>query len=265
VLAVKPGGTADEWHTLAPACSPSTGGVPSSRWGASRWVASALDLWTATLAKNRPTGEGPTARRVARGAAIRQSHGYDARPVARRAWVQALGCARPWASARANLQEEYTTARRPASRSSKAAHDATSKAGASGASTARSWPRRAGVRPAWTHALIHDSEGKTTARRPVFQSPGLGASPPRGTAARRGVSPRPGELGCGVTPTPGAPDRAAWGSHGAGPPLINTAQRRDHVRSSHGDGGAQGHERPRSSIRRGTAVLRLDGQHPGKE
>jgi hypothetical protein len=161
-------------------------------------------------------------------------------------------------------RKKYTTARWPASKSSRAAHDATSKAGASGVSTARLWPRRAGVRPAWTHALNHDSEGKTTAR-PVFQSPGLGASPPRGTAARRGVSPRLGELGCGVTPTPGAPDRAAWGSHDAGPPPINTAQCRDLVRSSHSDGGAQEHERPRSSIRRGTVVLRLDGQHPGKE
>jgi hypothetical protein len=34
------------------------------------------------------------------------------------------------------------------------------KAGASGISTARSWPRRAGVRPARTHALIHGSERK---------------------------------------------------------------------------------------------------------
>jgi hypothetical protein len=120
------------------------------------------------------------------------------------------------------------------------------------------------VRPAWTRAFNHDPEGKTTARRPVFQSPRLSVSPPRGTAARRGVSPRSGELGCGVTPTPGAPDRAAWGSHGAGPPPFNTVQRRDHVHSSHGDGGAQEHERSRSSIRRGTAVLRLDGQHPGR-
>jgi hypothetical protein len=33
--------------------------------------------------------------------------------------------------------------------------------------------------------------------------------------------------------------------------------------SSHGDGGAQEHERLRSPLRRGMAVLRLDGQHPG--
>jgi hypothetical protein len=39
-------------------------------------------------------------RRVARGAGIRRRLGYVARPVARRAWVHALGCARPWASAR---------------------------------------------------------------------------------------------------------------------------------------------------------------------
>jgi hypothetical protein len=87
VLDVKPGGTAAARHVLAPASSPSTGGVPSSRWGASRWVASALVLWTASLAKNRPTGEGLTARRVARA----RRHGYVVRPVARRAWVHALG------------------------------------------------------------------------------------------------------------------------------------------------------------------------------
>jgi hypothetical protein len=204
------------------------------------------------------------ARRVARGAGIRRRHGYVVRPVVRRAWVHALGCARPLASACPNLQQENTTTRRPAPRSPRAARDATSKAGTSGVSTARSWPRRAGVRLAWTHALNHDSEGKTTARRPVNQSPGLGTSPPRGTAARRGVSSRPSDLGCGVTPTPGALVRAAWGSHRARPPPFNTTQRRDLGRSSHGDGGAQEHERPRSSIRRGTAVLRLDGQHPGK-
>jgi hypothetical protein len=72
-------------------------------------------------------------------------------------------------------------------------------------------------------------EGLTTARRPVFQSPGLGASPPHGTAARRGVSPRPSELGCGVTPAPGALVRAAWGSRGARPPPFNTPQHRDLV------------------------------------
>jgi hypothetical protein len=145
-----PGGTAAARHVLAPASSPSAGGVPSPRWGASRWVASALVLGTASLARNRPTGEGPTARRVARGAGVRRRHGYVVRPVARRAWVHALGCARPWASARPTLQEDYATA-----------------------------------------------------RRPVVQSSGLGASPPCGTAARRGVFPRPCTKGCGVTPAPG--------------------------------------------------------------
>jgi hypothetical protein len=33
--------------------------------------------------------------------------------------------------------------------------------------------------------------------------------------------------------------------------------------SSHGDGGAQEHERLRSPLHRGTAVLRLEGPHPG--
>jgi hypothetical protein len=169
VLDALPGKPAAARRVLAPASSPSSGGVPSSRWGASRWVASALHTWTVSLAKNRATGEKPTARRVARGAGVRRRHGYVLRPVARRAWVHALGCARPWASARPNLQEDYTTARRPDSRNSRVAHDATSRAGASGVSTAGSWPRRAGVRPAWTHALNHCSEGKipgSTAGKP---------------------------------------------------------------------------------------------------
>jgi hypothetical protein len=76
--------------------------------------------------------------------------------------------------------------------------------------------------------------------------------------------PRFGEQGCGKMPTPRAPDFVAWGSHGAGSPQNSVAQRRDLTRSSHGDGGAQEHERLRSSIHRGTAVLRLEGQHPGK-
>jgi hypothetical protein len=39
-----------------------------------------------------------------------------------------------------------------------AAHDTTSKADASGISMARSWPRRAGVRPAWTHTNLHEQK-----------------------------------------------------------------------------------------------------------
>jgi hypothetical protein len=68
-----------------------------------------------------------------------------------------------------------------------AALGATWSADAPGISTARSWPRRAGVRPAWKHANIHERK-KNTARRPDLQNTRLGASPPRGTAARRGVS-----------------------------------------------------------------------------
>jgi hypothetical protein len=45
-------------------------------------------------------------RRVARGAGVRRRHGYAVRLVAQRAWVHALGCARPWASAHPNLQED---------------------------------------------------------------------------------------------------------------------------------------------------------------
>jgi hypothetical protein len=36
-------------------------------------------------------------------------------------------------------------------------------------------------------------------------------------------------------------------------------------RPSHGDGGAQGHNRPKSPNRRGTAVLRREGQQPGRD
>jgi hypothetical protein len=110
-----------------------------------------------------------------------------------------------------------------------------------------------GVRPAWTHTNIHERK-KNTARRPDLQNTRLGAS--------RGF-PRFGEQGCGKMPTPRAPNFVAWGSHGAWSPQNSPAQRRDLTRSSHGDGGAQEHERLRSSIRRGTTVLRLEGQHPG--
>jgi hypothetical protein len=257
-----PGSHAAARRVLAPASSLTVGGVPSIRWGASGWVASEPFLCTASLEPVTGPRE-PTARRVARGAGIRRRHGYSVRSVARRPWVQALGCARLWASARPNLQGKTPRLDGRLPKVPDAAHDATSKADASGISTARSWPRRAGVRPAWTHANNHERK-KNTARRPELQNTGLGASPPRGTAARRGVFPRFGEQGCGKTPTPRAPDFAAWGSHRAGSPQNNTAQRRDLTRSSHGDGGAQEHERPRSSIRRGTTVLRLEGQHPGK-
>jgi hypothetical protein len=68
-----------------------------------------------------------------------------------------------------------------------AAHDATSRAEALGKSTARSWPRRARVRPVTTHANIHKRRN-STARRPGLQNARLGASPPCGRAAHRGVS-----------------------------------------------------------------------------
>jgi hypothetical protein len=209
-------------------------------------------------------GGGATARRVARGAGIRRRHGYGVRSVARRAWVQALGCARPWASARPNLQGKTPRLDGRLPRDLDAVHDATSKADASGVSTTRSWPRRAGVRPAWTHAINHESEENhgSTAGTPEPRARRVATSR-HGGMSRRFPSAR--RTGCGETPTPGAPDCAAWGSHGAGPPQNITAQRRDLTRSSHGDGGAQEHERPRSSIRRGTTVLRLDGQHPGKK
>jgi hypothetical protein len=68
-----------------------------------------------------------------------------------------------------------------------AALGVTWSADAPGISTARSWPRSVRVRPAWTHTNIHERK-KNTARRPGLQNTRLGASPPRGTAARRGVS-----------------------------------------------------------------------------
>jgi hypothetical protein len=181
-----PGSPAAARRVLAPASSPTAGGVPSIRWGASGWVASEPFLWTASLEPETGPRE-PTAQRVVRGAGIRRRHGYSARSVARRPWVQALGCARLWASARPNLQGKTPRLDGRLPEVPDAAHDATSKADASGISTARSWPRRAGVRPAGTHANNHERK-KNTARRSDLQNTRLGASPPRGTAARRGVS-----------------------------------------------------------------------------
>jgi hypothetical protein len=132
-------------------------------------------------------GGGATARRVARGARIRRRHGYGVRSVARRAWVQALGCTRPWASARQTSREKHhgsmagfqeiqmlrtTRRRRP---------------------TCRAFPRRGRGRGALGcdrpgHTRSTTNRKKITARRSVLQNPGLGASPPRGTAARRGFS-----------------------------------------------------------------------------
>jgi hypothetical protein len=56
VLDALPGKPAAARRVLAPASSPSSGGVPSSRWGASRWVASALHTVTASLAKKSGHG-----------------------------------------------------------------------------------------------------------------------------------------------------------------------------------------------------------------
>jgi hypothetical protein len=53
---------------------------------------------------------------------------------------------------------------------------------------------------------------------------------------------------------------------GASSPPLHHSPRRDGqnlTRSSHVDGGAQEHERLKSSICRGTTVLRHEGQHPG--
>jgi hypothetical protein len=153
--------------------------------------------------------------------------------------------------------------RRPDSRISRAERDATSRAGASGVSTARSWPRRAGVRSARSHAfnqsLPRQNHGSTAgcpeprARR-VASSRHGGA--PRGfpSAQHNGARRRraPGVLAhwLGVA----AARRLLWS------PFTNTRSRR----SLHGDGGAQGHNRPRSTIRRGAARLRRKGQHTGK-
>jgi hypothetical protein len=110
------------------------------------------------------------------------------------------------------------------------------------------------------HPRIEEKHG-SKAGSPEHKARRVAAS--RHGGASRGF-PRSGEQGCGKTPTPRAPDFAAWGSHGAGSPQNSTGQRRDLTRSSHGNGGAQEHEWLRSSIRRGAAVLRLEGQHPGK-
>jgi hypothetical protein len=144
-----------------------------------------------------------------------------------------------------------------------AAHDATSRADALGNSTARSWPRRAGVRPARAHADIHKQK-KNTAQRPELQNARLGASPPRGTAARRGVSLGSANRGAARCHHREHTTSRLGVATERGLHKYSTARRRNLTRSSHGDGGALEHERLRSSIRRGTTVLRLEGQHPGK-
>jgi hypothetical protein len=90
-----PGQPAVTRRVHAPVSAPSAGGVPSSRWGASGRVASASHSWTAGQARHRPAGEGPMARREARGAGIRRRHGSVDQPVARRAWSMRWGALDP--------------------------------------------------------------------------------------------------------------------------------------------------------------------------
>jgi hypothetical protein len=62
-----PGSPTAARRVLAPVSSPSAGGVPSLRWGASRWVASVPFLWTASLEpKTGPRGKADGATRSAR-------------------------------------------------------------------------------------------------------------------------------------------------------------------------------------------------------
>jgi hypothetical protein len=99
------------------------------------------------------------------------------------------------ASTRPNVQGKTPRLDGRLPRDPDAAHDATSKADASGVSTVRSWPRRAGVRPAWTHAINHELEenhGSTVgtpeprARRVATSQHG-GASRGFASARRTGV------------------------------------------------------------------------------
>jgi hypothetical protein len=67
VLDELPGSPAAPRRVLVPASSPSAGGVPSLRWGASRWVASVPFLWMASLEqKTSPRGKADGATRSAR-------------------------------------------------------------------------------------------------------------------------------------------------------------------------------------------------------
>jgi hypothetical protein len=90
-----PGQPAVTRRVRAPVSAPSAGGVPSPRWGASGRVASASHSWTAGQARHQPAGEGPMARREARGAGIRRRHGSVDRPVARRARSMRWGALDP--------------------------------------------------------------------------------------------------------------------------------------------------------------------------
>jgi hypothetical protein len=188
-------------HAQAPACAPSAGGVPSPRWGASGLVATVSHSWSAGQASRQPAGRGPKARRGTRGAGTRRRHDSVDRPVARRARSMRWGALdpglRPLRPAARNVpQHEGRSPSLPCG----ARHDV----------EGRRVVRSHGVVVAaarWGAARLDSRDqtkvDRTTARRPVVQSPGLGASPPCGTAARRGVSSRPSTKGCGVTPAPG--------------------------------------------------------------
>jgi hypothetical protein len=116
-----------------------------------------------------------------------------------------------------------------------------------------------GLRPPNLQGCIPRHEGRITeipearARRSATSrhggaSRGFPSVQPNGARRRRA----PGVLAhwLGVA----AARRLPWS------PFTSTRPRR----SSHGDGGAQGHNRPRNPIRRGTAILRREGQHSGK-
>jgi hypothetical protein len=107
------------------------------------------------------------------------------------------------ASACPNLQQDTLHGTKAGLQDFRAERDATSRAGASCVPTAWSWPRRAGVRLARTHAikqrLTKKNHGSTAGRsEPRARRV---ASLWHGGASR--VSPRPSTMGCGVTPAPG--------------------------------------------------------------
>jgi hypothetical protein len=149
------------------------------------------------------------------------------------------------ASACPNLQQDTIHGTKAGLQDFRAARDATSRAGASCVSTAWSWPRRNGVRPARTHAIIPSLTKQnlgSTAGRPEPRARRVASS--RHGGASRGF-PSAQHNGVRRDARTRSARPPAWGSRGATPPLLNPLQPRDHValrtataalKSTHGPG-----------------------------
>jgi hypothetical protein len=131
---------------------------------------------------------------------------------------------------------------------------------------------------------VHRSSLAPTPARPA-RSPGIQGAPSGGTAAfpllHRGMARRPARTTPAQVITArrpkhsSVPRTASPRSRGGLARRLGVAAARrlssvHHItctstrRPSHGDGDAQGHVRPKNAIRRGTAMLRREGRHPGK-